>query len=42
MNLAIVCANLQEHKIALKRLVENEEGAKKKKSIALKVEEGKE
>lgn len=42
MDLDTVYGELQEHKIALKRLVENEEGDKKKKNIALKLEKGKE
>lgn len=41
MDLATLFGNLQEHEIYVKRLVENEEGNNKKKSLALKVEEAK-
>lgn len=41
MNLATLFGNLQEHEMELKRIADDEEDGKKKKTLALKIEEEK-
>lgn len=41
MDLANLFEKMEEHEMELKRLVEDEEGDKKKKNLAIKVKEGK-